>query len=589
MLQQLITDNIDLWTTAETPRSSSGRGSKSKIELTGIKKLRELILELAVRGLLVPQDPNDEPASVLLEKIAAEKEALIKDKKIKKPKPLPAITNDEKSFELPDTWEWVRMGDVVDIVRGITFPASEKSKTAENGRVACLRTTNVQNEIEWEDMLFIREQYVSREEQYIKKSDIVMSMANSRELVGKVAIVNDEPTDRTSFGGFLSVLRPRLVNPIYLMALLRVPTNKSILIGSASQTTNIANISLGKLNPLILALPPLAEQHRIVAKVDKLMALCDQLEQQQLEHSDTHHTLVTSLLDSLCQAADNKHFQITWSQLAANFDTLFTTESSIDQLKQTLLQLAVMGKLVPQDPNAEPASVLLEKIAAEKEALIKAGKIKKQKLLPEITEDEKTFELPNGWELVRLNNAIDVRDGTHDSPKDSNDADSYPLVTSKNFSNGEIDFENARRISAIDHLEISKRSLVEVEDILFSMIGGNIGNQVMVKDERPFSVKNVALFKYYDKQSTSPYFIKNYIENLAFNLQSQASGGAQPFVSLGVLRGLIIALPPIAEQHRIVAKVDELMALCDQLKARLNQAQTTQQQLAHAIVEQAVM
>ncbi|KXS31342.1 MAG: hypothetical protein AWT59_2544 [Candidatus Gallionella acididurans] len=247
-----------------------------------------------------------------------------------------------------------------------------------------------------------------------------------------------------------------------------------------------------------------------------------------------------------------------------------------------------MGKLVPQDPNDEPASALLKRIQAEKGRLIAEGKIKKDKPLPPITDEEKPFELPQGWEWVRLQSVIDVRDGTHDSPKEAAGPDTYPLVTSKDFFDGGINFDTARRIFEADHLEISKRSLVEKYDILFSMIGGNIGNQVMVNDDRPFSVKNVALFKYYDRNLTFPFFIKIYMENLAANLQSTAVGGAQPFVALGALRNLVMALPPIEEQHRIVAKVDELTALCDQLKTRLAAANQLQQKLADVVVEQAV-
>lgn len=208
--------------------------------------------------------------------------------------------------------------------------------------------------------------------------------------------------------------------------------------------------------------------------------------------------------------------------------------------------------------------------------------------MPEITEDEKPFELPNGWQWVRLQEAIDVRDFTHDSPKDAIGPDTYPLVTSKNFYNGTIKFDEARLISAEDHFNISKRSFVERYDILFSMIGGNLGNQVMVDNDRHFSVKNVALFKYYDRELTSPFFIKKLMEHLALDLQSKAAGGDQSFVSLGFLRKLVIALPPIEEQHRIVAKVDELMDLCDTRKAQLNNAQTTQVRLADFIVGQAV-
>jgi len=348
----------------------------------------------------------------------------------------------------------------------------------------------------------------------------------------------------------------------------------------------ISNMSGKALSSIPFPVPPTSEQHRIVAKVDELMALCDQLEQQQTDSLHAHQTLVRVFLDRMVANANTS--QTIHTELIDAFDTLFTTEESIDQLKQTILQLAVMGKLVPQNPNDEPASVLLEKIAAEKERLIKDKKIKKQKPLPPISDEEKPFELPAGWEFSRLQNSIDVRDGTHDSPQDAPGGNSYPLVTSKNFIDGEIDFEAARMISEEDHIEISKRSLVEVDDILFSMIGGNIGNQVIVKDSRPFSVKNVALFKYYSRAATLPTYFKLYTEELAIELQHKASGGAQPFVSLGSLRRLIFALPPLKEQHRIVAKTDELMTLCDTLKARLNEAETTQAQLADAVVEQAI-
>lgn len=317
------------------------------------------------------------------------------------------------------------------------------------------------------------------------------------------------------------------------------------------------------------------------------MAFCDQLEEQQTEISETHQTLVETLLTMLTsdeQAESND----AWQSITNHFDIMFTTEHSIEQLEQTILQLAIMGKLVPQDPNDAQVSVLLEKIAEEKERLIGEGKIKKQKPLPEIAEYEKPFELPNGWEWARLQEVIDVRDGTHDSPRDAIGPDTYPLVTSKNFYNGIIKFDEARQISAEDHWEISKRSYVERQDILFSMIGGNLGNQVMVDDNRPFSVKNVAIFKYFDRTLTSPFFIKKFTEHLALDLQSKAAGGAQPFVSLGFLRDLVIAVPPIEEQHRIVAKVDELMGLCDALKAWLKNSQITQIHLADAVVERVI-
>ena len=344
------------------------------------------------------------------------------------------------------------------------------------------------------------------------------------------------------------------------------------------------NISREKIIATVIALPPLAEQHRIVAKVNELMALCDELEQQETNHLKSHQLLVETLLGTLTQAKDAAEFQTAWATLAQHFDDLFITEDSIDQLKQTILQLAVMGKLVKQDPKDEPASVLLERISKEKERLIQEGVIKKQKALPEIGDEEKLFTLPKGWEWDRLNNLIDVRDGTHDSPKDASGSNTYPLVTSANFVNGKIDFDGARRISEEDHNEISKRSRVDKLDILFSMIGGNLGNQVIVEDDSEFSIKNVALFKYYDQGLTNPYFFKRYFEFLAVDLQAKAKGGAQPFVSLGFLRNLVFALPPIDEQKCIVKKVDDLFYLCDRLKERIAEAQKISNDLAKSVL-----
>lgn len=205
-IENLITDHLDLWTAAVRPKSSAGRGSNSKLELTGIKNLRELILELAVRGKLVPQDPSDEPASVLLERIAAEKTRLVKEGKIKKPKALPEISEEEKRFELPEGWEWGCLGDIVAIIRGITFPASEKHREPSEERIACLRTANVQDKIEWDDLLYVKTSFVKRLEQRAEVGDIVMSMANSKELVGKVAYIEKIPSGSATFGGFLSVI-----------------------------------------------------------------------------------------------------------------------------------------------------------------------------------------------------------------------------------------------------------------------------------------------------------------------------------------------------------------------------------------------
>jgi len=183
---------------------------------------------------------------------------------------------------------------------------------------------------------------------------------------------------------------------------------------------------------------------------------------------------------------------------------------------------------------------------------------------------------------VRLQEIFDVRDGTHDTPKYIKEG--IPLVTSRCFSNGEIDFSLAQNISINDHKEIQKRSNVEKQDILFSMIGGNLGNMVMVKTDKEFSIKNVALFKYYSKKLTSPYYLKLFLEHLANGIQLKAAGGAQPFVTLNFLRNHIFLLPPLAEQKRIVEKVNKLMSICNSLEENLTQKEKVAERFAGALV-----
>ena len=225
-------------------------------------------------------------------------------------------------------------------------------------------------------------------------------------------------------------------------------------------------------------------------------------------------------------------------------------------LKNSVLQLAIQGKLVEQNSNDEPASVLLGKIKSEKEQLIKEKKIKREKALPEISEEEKPFEIPDTWEWTRLGHILDVRDGTHDTPKYQEVG--IPLVTSKNLKDGKLNFENIRFISQLDHEKISQRSCVEDGDILFAMIG-SIGNPVVVRKDREFSIKNVALFKTLPQNKIDTGYLFYYLMIEQERMKSSASGGVQSFVSLSFLRAYIIPLPPLEEQKRIVAKIEEVL------------------------------
>lgn len=251
---------------------------------------------------------------------------------------------------------------------------------------------------------------------------------------------------------------------------------------------------------------------------------------------------------------------------------------NIEKLKQKILDLAIRGKLVPQDPNDEPASVLIEKIRQEKARLVKEGKIKASKDESFIFKgsdncyyekkgnttidisDEIPFEIPEGWQFVRMNCVLDVRDGTHDSPKYYNEG--IPFVTSKNLKNGTIDFSTCKLISKKDSLKYNERSRVDDYDILFAMIG-TIGNPTIVKKDRDFSIKNVALFKNISRDLLSENWVKCVLECVTSKMKSDAQGGLQPFVSLDFLRNYIMPFPPISEQKRILSTINK-MNICVQ-------------------------
>lgn len=590
-VEKLIVDHMETWTSALQTRSTAGRGSSGKIDLYGIKKLRELILELAVRGKLVPQDPNDEPASELLKRIAAEKAELVKQGKIKKQKPLPEISEEEKPFELPQGWEWVRLGDFTNIIRGITFPGNEKSQFQAPGKIACLRTANVQEQIDWDDLIYISDSFVKRDDQYLQEHDIVMSMANSRELVGKVALASLPDNSKFTFGGFLSVLRPLVVNEIYLMALLRCETYKSQLIESASQTTNIANISLAKLNPLPVCIPPAKEQIHIVKKMNELMSLCDQLEQQSLTSLDAHQQLVETLLGTLTDSQNAEELAENWARISEHFDTLFTTEASVDALKQTILQLAVMGKLVPQDPNDEPASELLKRIAQEKAQLVKEGKIKKQKPLPPISDEEKPFELPDGWEYIYLNDICSlITDGTHQTPKYTTEG--RPFISAQCVKPFKFMPENYRYVSEEDHNLYIKNRNPEQQDILLSRVGAGIGECAVIDTDLEFSIYvSTALIKPVKKYINSQYiciWLNSPIGRLFSSNYTYGKGVSQGNLNLSLIRTFVISLPPYLEQQLIVDKTLEYLEICEKLKFRIQSAKQTQLHLADALTDAAI-
>ena len=588
-VETLVTDHLDLWTTALKRKSNAGRGSSSKVELYGIRKLRELILELAVRGLLVPQDPNDEPAGELLKKIAAEKARLVKEGEIKKEKPSPPIAEYEKPFELPSGWAWSRWTNIAKKIGDI----DHKMPNEEPDGIPYVspRDFHPKNIIDFSRAKKISQSDFEKLAAKIqpRRGDIIFPRYGT---IGENVLVESDIDFLASYSCcVIKTLKGYISAKYQFFYSISAFVNQQCRM--AENKTTQPNVGIKSIQEFVVPLPPLAEQHRIVAKVDELMVLCDQLEQETEASLGAHQTLVETLLSALTSAADHAQFASAWRRIAGHFDTLFTTEESIVQLKQTILQLAVMGKLVPQDPNDEPASELLKKIAAEKAKLVKEGKIKKEKPLPPIGKDERKFALPERWEWVRLANISDIQSGIAKGKKYASRAViELPYLRVANVQRGFLILDEMKMIEIL--VSEQEKYAVKPRDLLITEGGDwdKVGRTAIWRDYPGPMLHQNHVFKarlilpaqnelWLEKYLNGP-FAREYFAGSSKQTTNLAS------INKTQLSNTVLPIPPIAEQHRIVAKVDELMALCDQLKSCLNAAQTTQLHLADALVEQAI-
>ena len=331
-IQQLLTDHIDIWTAAETEkRSGRGRASGNAASVYGIKKLRELILELAVRGKLVPQDANDEPASALLKRIQAEKAKLIAEGKIRKGQPLSSISEQEKSFHLPVGWGWVRLGQIGDWGAGATPLRSVSSYYG--GKTPWFKSGELTADfIEFSEETITELALKDCSLRLNQPGDVLIAMYGAT--IGKTAILKVPGTTNQA----VCACTPNTgIFNRYLLVLLKA--TKSNFIGQGAGGAQ-PNISREKIISTIVAMPPTAEQHRIVAKVDELMALCDQLENQHSNAAEAHEKLVSHLLGTLtksppaspsplCKRGARGDFDLDWQRIAAHFDTLFVDTDRI--------------------------------------------------------------------------------------------------------------------------------------------------------------------------------------------------------------------------------------------------------------------
>lgn len=573
-IAKLLTEHMDIWTAADTEKKSGrGRASGNSSSVYGVKKLRELILGLAISGKLLPQDPIDTSTQEVTKKLGLNRKVLNE-----------ALLTE---FELPSTWQWFCVSDLCDLKTGAT--PSTSVPAYYGGHIRWLVSGDIHGNEIYDCEGRITELGLSNSNcKILPENSILIALNGQGKTRATVAMLRCEATCNQSLVAMISKYNELILPEFILLNLKYRYTEIRDITGQIQRR----GLNMGLVGDLSVSVPPLSEQHRIVAKVDELMALCEHLEQQHSNAQEAHETLVCQLLVTLTQSQSAAEFHANWQRIYAHFDVLFTTEASIDALKQTLLQLAVMGKLVSQDPNDEPASVLLKRIQAEKAKLIAEGKLKKEKLLAPISEDEKPFELPKGWEWLKFGELTALING--DRSKNYPNQSEYVESGIAWINTGHIRPDGT--LSSTEMNFITKEKFDELRsgkikegDLVYCLRGATFGKTAFVK---PYSIGAVAsslvIIRPYNLKLGEyiyKYLISPFGKSQVYRFDN---GSAQPNLSANSVTLYAFPLPPLAEQHRIVAKVDELMAMCDQLKTRIHQAYQQQQTIADALVAQAL-
>ncbi|MCD7878354.1 MAG: restriction endonuclease subunit S [Candidatus Gastranaerophilales bacterium] len=491
--------------------------------------LKKSILQYAMQGKLVLQDPNDEPACELLKRIKAEKEQLIKDGKIKKEKPLPPITDDEKPFGLPQGWEWERLGNVGYTNIGLTYKPTDIT-TLDNG-IPVLRSSNIQNnKIDLNDLVRVTAD-IKNESLYVQKDDILICARNgSKNLVGKSAIIKDLDEPMT-FGTFMAIFRSCINSwiKLYLDSPLFRATLESV------NTVTINQITQNNLKNAIVPIPPLMEQKRIVEKLEEILPLIDEY-------------------------GKNKEILSEMNQKLPK------------QIRQSILQHAVQGKLVPQDPNDEPASELLKRIKSEKEQQIKDGKIKREKTFQSITNNEVPYKLPKGWKFVRLSDVAIFENGDRSSNYPTEDeyvANGIPFWGAKDIINNKLQVNSELRFISKSKFDELRSGKLNDKDFI-CLLRGSVGKwaEFTITDEWTTGFINAQMVIIRLLNLCLSSWFKVYLNSSLFieQVSKVTTGSAVAQMSTKDLMNFIIPLPPLAEQKRIVAKVEDLMKLIDKIE-----------------------
>ena len=490
------------------------------------KDLKNALLQEAVQGKLVPQIASEGNARDLLEEIRKEKAKLIKEGKIKKEKPLPEITEDEIPFEIPENWCWCRLGE---IVKNVNYGTSAKSHLT--GKIPVLRMGNITKDgkLSFDNLVYTSD--ATEIQTYkLNAGDILFNRTNSAEWVGKTAVYKGEQP--AIFAGYIIRYTPIFINSDYVNAVMNTSYQKKWCSEVKTNGVQQCNINAQNLMKFIFPLPPLAEQKRIVATIEKFMPLIEEYGKK----------------ESALKAINEQIGALT---------------------KKAILQEAVQGKLVPQIAAEGNAKDLLEEIKKEKTKLIKEGKIKKEKPLPEITEDEIPFDIPENWCWCRLSELCNLYTGdsineTEKKLKYTNVKEGWFYIGTKDVNFDQtINYDNGIKIPfEKDNFRIAPKNTV-----LMCIEGGSAGRKIAFTNQDVCFGNKLCCFNPYKNEIEKFlfYFLQSTIFTDAFKNNINGIIGG---VSINNLKGMLFPLPPLAEQKRIVAAIEKMLPLCEKLGAQ---------------------
>lgn len=488
------------------------------------EQLKASILQYAIQGKLVEQRAEEGTAEELYQQIQAEEQRLIQEGKIKKEKPLAEIAEDEIPFDIPKSWKWVRLGKLIRVISGTSY---NKNVVTKNG-LRVLRGGNIYDMrvTIGDDDVFLPLSY-DEEEKRVRKGDIlIVASTGSKAVIGKPGYV-DRSIDDTVIGAFLRICRPVYeATSLYLKCVFESEYYRKH-IREKAQGTNINNIKEAYLTEFVVPLPPLREQVRISTKIEELLPLVDR-------------------------------YAVAYEKLE-KFNAKFP-----EDMKKSILQYTIQGKLVEQRPEDGTGEELYQQIQDKKQWLVKEGKIKKEKPLPEITEDEVPFDIPESWKWVRLQDITTVLgDGIHGTPQYTING-GYYFINGNNLAEGRIEIKSDTKQVDVSEYGKHKKPL-DTNTILIS-INGTIGNYAFYEGEPIILGKSACYFSLLS--GVSKEYICMLIKSKVFfdYAKREATQTTIKNVSLKSMRMLPVPLPPLAEQKRIVEKLEELLPLCERLK-----------------------